>query len=55
LTARACTDLQILGGVYAAQAPALIKEAWQTPVLALIAAERHRLGLDARPTNPPSK
>ena len=57
LTQRACTDLEALGGVYAEQVPALRAlldgttptpkddEGWQAPVLALIAAERQRLGL----------
>jgi len=56
--ARACTDLEALGGPYAEQVPALQalaegsspatfgEQDWQTPALTLIALERQRLHLD---------
>jgi hypothetical protein len=62
LTLRACTDLEALGGAYAAQISALRAlangdtpapigdDSWQAPARALIAIERQRLGLDAQPT-----
>jgi hypothetical protein len=58
LTLRACTDLEALGGAYAAQIPALHAllngqtpaptgdDGWQAPARALVALERQRLGLD---------
>lgn len=58
VTERACTDLQTLGGAYAAQVPALRDlltghtpapmgdDSWQAPARILIALERQRLGLD---------
>jgi hypothetical protein len=57
-TARACTDLQAIGGAYANQIPALQalaegqqpakigEDDWQAPALTLIALERQRLNLD---------
>jgi hypothetical protein len=62
LTLRACRELTELGGAYAAQVPALHalvdgqtpaptgQDGWQAPVRALIALERHRLGLSAPPS-----
>ncbi|GLI00692.1 ATP-binding protein [Phytohabitans aurantiacus] len=56
--ARACADLQTLGGTYADQIPALQalasgttpaptgEDSWQAPARALIALERQRLNLD---------
>ncbi|MCW6004321.1 ATP-binding protein [Micromonospora sp. CPCC 205371] len=56
--ARACTDLEALGGAYAQQIPALQalacgktpaptgEDSWQAPARALVALERQRLGLD---------
>ncbi|RSM65282.1 hypothetical protein DMB66_17315 [Actinoplanes sp. ATCC 53533] len=58
---RACTDLETLGGAYAAQIPALHAltagttpsptgdDSWQAPARTLVALERQRLGLD-KPT-----
>jgi hypothetical protein len=58
VTLRACTDLEALGGAYAAQVPALRAlltgqtvdptgdDSWQEPARTLVALERHRLGLD---------
>ncbi|RSM47765.1 hypothetical protein DMB66_47400 [Actinoplanes sp. ATCC 53533] len=59
--ARACTELEALGGAYAEQIPALRAlasgmtpaptgdDSWQAPARALIALERQRLGLDRAP------
>jgi hypothetical protein len=60
-TVRACTDLTALGGAYAEQIPALLalvngktpaptgEDGWLAPARALVALERHRLGLDGDP------
>ncbi|MFC0531336.1 ATP-binding protein [Phytohabitans kaempferiae] len=59
-TARACADLDALGGAYAAQVPALRNlangttparfgdDTWHAPAHTLIALERQRLNLDAQ-------
>jgi len=61
VTLRACADLQVLGGAYAAQVPALhalltgqtpasiTDDSWQAPARTLLALERDRLGLGAPP------
>ncbi|GAA3913858.1 sensor histidine kinase [Actinoplanes auranticolor] len=58
---RACTDLEILGGAYAQQIPALRAlaagttaapigdDTWQAPARVLLALERQRLNLDPAP------
>ncbi|MFD0580840.1 hypothetical protein [Dactylosporangium darangshiense] len=58
LVTRACTDLEHLGGAYAAQVPALRaladgttpaptgEDSWQVPALTLVVLERQRLHLD---------
>jgi hypothetical protein len=60
--ARVCTDLEALGGGYAAQVPAIRalacgetpaptgEDGWHVPARMLVALERRRLGLDGAPT-----